>query len=188
MMEDIKLPEEFRRVFKKPFGEVFKGEGLKPAEEVKKRLDRERVIVVGDVTLKNILAVGIMPSLSIVDMKTKRKKGEGAFDITRLGFESDQADSLNVIKVKNPPGTISKSLWENIHEHIEKDGSIILVDGEEDLAVLPCILEADWNSVILYGQPDVGIIFVRVTEETKVDAGTILKMITAHCRGRDMPG
>ena len=185
-MEDIKLPEELRKVFKKPFGEVFKGSGLKPAEEIKKRLNGEKVIIVGDVTLKNILAVGIKPSLSIIDMKTKQK-AEKTFDETNLGVLmgperglKEYLDTSNVIKVKNPPGTISKDLWEKIHEHIEKDGSVILVDGEEDLAVLPCILEADWNCVILYGQPDVGIIFVRVTEEKKVDASTILKLIVGR--------
>ncbi len=177
-MEDIRLPEELRDVFKKPFGEVFEGSDLGPAEGIRKRLGGEKVIVVGDVTLKNVLAAGIMPGLSIVDMKTKRKKSEEPFDVANLGFKADQIDVSNVVKVKNPPGTISKDLWETIHEYIEKEeDSVILVDGEEDLAVLPCILEADWDSVVLYGQPDVGIIFVRVTEEKKVDASTILKLM-----------
>ncbi len=176
-MENIRLPEELRDVFKKPFGEVFEGSGLEPAEGVREKLGGEKVIVVGDVTLKNVLAAGIVPCLSIVDMKTKRKKSEEPFNVANLGFKADQVDVSNVVKVKNPSGTISKELWETIHEYIEKDGSVIFVDGEEDLAVLPCILEADWDSVVLYGQPDVGIIFVRVTEDKKVDASTILKLM-----------
>jgi hypothetical protein len=72
---------------------------------------------------------------------------------------------------------ISKDLWDKIHEGLEEEGSLILVKGEEDLAVLPCIIEADWDSVVLYGQPDEGIVYVKVTEEKKFDAGTIIKMM-----------
>jgi hypothetical protein len=164
-MKDLTISEEIRPLLKKPFGKVFKGKDLKPAEEIKKNLKGEKVIVVGDVTLKNILAVGIKPSLAIIDLKTKRK------------IKKNSVFKEKVAKVKNPPGMITKDLWDKIHESMGKKGSLIVVDGEEDLAVLPCIIEADWDSVVLYGQPDEGIVLVRVTEEKKFDAGTIIKMI-----------
>ncbi len=164
-MKDLTVSEEIRSLLKKPFGKVFKGKDLKPAEEIKRNLKGEKVIVVGDVTLKNILAVGIRPSLAVIDLKTKRE------------IKENSVFKEKVAKTKNPPGMITTDLWDKIHESMDKKGSLIVVDGEEDLAVLPCILEADWDSVVLYGQPDEGIVLVKVTEEKKFDAGTIIKMI-----------
>lgn len=167
-MKDLTISEEIRPLLKRPFGEVFSGEDLKPAEDIKKELKGEKVIVVGDVTLENILAVGIKPSLAIIDHKTKRK------------VKKNSAFKGKAVKVKNPPGMITANLWDKIHDAMEEKGSLIVVDGEEDMAVLPCILDADWDSVVLYGQPDEGIVLVRVTEEKKFDAGTIVKMIMDH--------
>lgn len=164
-MRDLRLPKELRPLLKKPFGDIFRGDGLKPAEDIKKVLKGEKVIVVGDKALKNLLAVGVKPSLAVVDLKTKRKIKE----TVKFG--------KRVMEVENPPGMISKDLWDKIHEGLEEEGSLILVKGEEDLAVLPCIIEADWDSVVLYGQPDEGIVYVKVTEEKKFDAGTIIKMM-----------
>ncbi len=164
-MKDLTVSKEIRPLLKKPFGKVYKGKDLKPAEEIKADLKGEKVIVVGDVTLKNILAVGIRPSLAIIDLKTKRN------------IKEDSVFKEKVVKAKNPPGMITKELWDEIHNSMDKKGALIVVDGEEDMAVLPCILEADWDSVVLYGQPDEGIVMVRVTEEKKFDTGTIIKMM-----------
>jgi uncharacterized protein (UPF0218 family) len=164
-MKDLTISKEIRPLLKKPFGTLIKGKGLKPAEYIKENLKGEKVIVVGDVTLKNILAVGIKPALAVIDLKTKRE------------IKKDSVFKKKTVKAKNPPGMITKELWDKIHESMDKHGSLVVVDGEEDLAVLPCILEADWDSIVLYGQPDEGIVMVKVTEEKKFDAGTIIKMI-----------
>jgi hypothetical protein len=165
-METIEVPENLRHLFKEPFGELFEGEGLEPAKRVKEILkDEKKIIAVGDITVKNLLEVGVRPALAIVDLKTKRETLE-AYD---LGGE--------VITANNPPGEISADLQEKIHEAITEEGMVIQVDGEEDLAVLPCILEADWDSVVLYGQPDKGMVMVRVTEESKMSAATIYRTL-----------
>lgn len=164
-MRDLVIPREFRSLFKKPFGQLFRGDGLEAARKVKKELRDERVIVVGDVTLRNMLALGVKPDLAILDLRTEREKQE------------KQTLEGRVVKVRNPAGTITEELWESVHEAVEKPGTTILVDGEEDLAVLPCILEADWDTVILYGQPGEGIVLVRVNEEKKLEAGMILKVL-----------
>ncbi len=163
-MQDIKLPEELRGIFKKPFGELFRGTGLAPAQEIKARLKNEKLIVVGDATLRNILAVGIKPNLAIVDLRTKRETCTAAL-------------SSNVLRVRNPAGMITRELWEKIGEALEKESAAILVEGEEDLAVLPAIIQADWESVVLYGQPDEGIVMVRATQEKKEEAVAILKLL-----------
>lgn len=168
MMRDLLIPKELRSIFKKPFGTLYAGNGLEAAEKVKEELKDEKLIIVGDVTLKNMLAVGVKPSLAIIDLKTKREIKE----VQELGG--------SVVEARNPAGMISKELWDRIHEAVEKPGTLILVDGEEDLAVLPCVIEADWDTVILYGQPDEGIVLVRVDEEKKLEAGMILKVLLSE--------
>lgn len=61
-----------------------------------------------------------------------------------------------------------------------KDGdTLIVVDGEEDLAVIPCVLFADEGDVVLYGQPDEGIVAVEVSEEKKMEIATLIKIMRA---------
>ena len=104
-MKDLTVSKEIRPLLKKPFGKVYKGKDLKPAEEIKADLKGEKVIVVGDVTLKNILAVGIRPSLAIIDLKTKRN------------IKEDSAFKEKTVKAKNPPGMITKELWDEIAKY-----------------------------------------------------------------------
>lgn len=165
-MKDLTLPPELRDFFKRPFGELLRGEGLQPAEAAKRLLKGERVVAIGDVTYRNLLAVGVRPSLAVIDLKTKRAQGA-----------EPPLGEGQVAKVANPPGMITEALWTGIKEGLLKDGSIVLVDGEEDLAVLPCILEAELDTVVLYGQPNEGIVFIRVTQEKKEDVASILKLI-----------
>ena len=69
------------------------------------------------------------------------------------------------MNVDNPPGTITDELWETIEKAkylaAEESNILIVVNGEEDLAVIPCVLMAPENTVILYGQPGEGIVVVE---------------------------
>jgi hypothetical protein len=169
-MKDLILPEEMREFFQRPFGEVIQGDGLIPAEEVKRRLrsrrEGERIIAIGDVTARNLRKVGVLPTLTIVDRKTKR------------GPEEDRSPREGrVLQARNPPGMITQDLWERIREGLKEEGTTILVEGEEDLAVLPAVLEAELDTLILYGQPDVGMVMLRVTQEKKEDAAALVKVL-----------
>jgi hypothetical protein len=167
-LRDLTIPRKFRLLFKKPFGKVIKGRGLKLAEEVKEMIKDEKVIAVGEIATRSVLKAGLHLDLAIVNFKTMKKLNK---DATWSGRKT--------IKAKNPAGVITKDLWDKIGSAIDKKGMAIVVEGEEDPAVLPCILEADWDSVILYGRPSEGIVFIKVTEEEKERASMILKFIGA---------
>jgi hypothetical protein len=49
-----------------------------------------------------------------------------------------------------------------IHDGVK---SLIFVEGEEDLMGFPAVLLAPEGSVMLYGQPDVGIVWVPVNKQ-----------------------
>jgi hypothetical protein len=50
----------------------------------------------------------------------------------------------------------------------------IIVDGEEDLLVIPVCIYAPENSVVMYGQPNEGLVIVHITPEIQAKVQKIL--------------
>ena len=50
----------------------------------------------------------------------------------------------------------------------------VLVDGEEDLAVIPLVIAAPDGAIVLYGQPRQGVVFRIVNSEAKYTARQFL--------------
>ena len=67
------------------------------------------------------------------------------------------------MKLVNSPGTISAASWEVIAEALRIGNSAVVVEGEEDLLVLVAVSVAPFLSLVVYGQPNVGIVLVRVS-------------------------
>ena len=61
------LPEENRRLFKEPFGELHQS-----IEEILPRLANQTVYAVGDVVTYNLQKNGITPAIAVVDGYTMR--------------------------------------------------------------------------------------------------------------------
>ena len=57
--------------------------------------------------------------------------------------------------------------------------SVLIVDGEEDLAVIPFVLASPLGWTILYGQPNEGVVELVVTSETKQ---TVLQLLGLFSR------
>ena len=91
------------------------------------------------------------------------------------------------MKTKNPPGTITKNLWNTIKEGFNLLKpliiiSLIVVNGEEDLAVIPCVVMAPHSSIIFYGQPGKGVVFCEV-DQIKEKAENLSKNLRRHNNG-----
>ncbi|MHC1564893.1 MAG: GTP-dependent dephospho-CoA kinase family protein [Candidatus Syntropharchaeales archaeon] len=160
------LPEELRSELKKPMGTLYRGNGIECIEMLAADFDlvSSRLIAVGDVVTHYILSFGVVPTLVIVDDRTKR--GEISSEI-RTG-----KGDFKEVEVENPAGVITEELDLAIKEAIEQDVPIRLwVDGEEDLAVFPVIKYAPLSSIVLYGQPDEGVVAVLVDESIKRKVG-----------------
>jgi hypothetical protein len=114
--------------------------------------------VVGDYTSKNILETGIDPDIVVLDYRVMR------MDVDPL----DHGDR-RVLKAKNPRGTVDSEAWPALEEAVTLNNkSAVIVEGEEDLLVLPLICLMPLGSVIVYGQPREGMVVIEVTEEMKV--------------------
>lgn len=157
------LKKESRGIFKEPFGKLY------PAlnEVDRDFLESHFIISIGDATTNNVLNADIIPKIGIIDNKIER-------EISKHQIEYN-AITLNV---DNPPGTITDELWETIEKAkylAEESNVLIVVNGEEDLAVIPCVLMAPENTVILYGQPGEGLVVVeadKIKDTAKKDAGS----------------
>ena len=57
----------------------------------------------------------------------------------------------------------------------DRENVTIVIDGEEDLLALPAILLAPLKSMVLYGQMDLGVVLVEVTEEMKEKVAGLVK-------------
>jgi uncharacterized protein (UPF0218 family) len=145
------LKEESRGIFKKPFGKLYPD----LCEVDRDFLENHFIISIGDATTNNILNADIIPKIGIIDNKIEREISKHQIEYNAI-----------TLKVDNPPGTITDELWETIKKanHLaaaEESNVLIVVNGEEDLAVIPCVLMAPENAVILYGQPGEGLVVVE---------------------------
>ena len=112
----------------------------------------------------------LIPNVSIIDKKTKRYEKIGP-SISSTG---------EIIPLKNPPAVIKKEAWQVLKKSFENTSPVkIVVEGEEDLLTLPAIILAPIDSVILYGQPDEGIVLVKVDEQIKNRALSIIREMEA---------
>ena len=150
----FRLDENLIGEFKAPLGKLY----VNFEDAVPMIKEASFLISVGDQTTKNLVDIDLIPDLGIIDNRIQRK--DHNYDIIR---------TENILDADNPAGTITENLWETIDEAIsltleDNENRIIVVKGEEDLAVLPCLLIAPEDAVILYGQPNEGLVFVNVFE------------------------
>ena len=150
----FKIDENSIDEFKRPLGKLY----VDFEDAIPMIKEASFLISVGDQTTKNLVDIDLIPDLGIIDNRIQRK--DHNYDIIR---------TENILNADNPAGTITENLWETIEKAIsltleDNENRIIVVEGEEDLAVLPCLLIAPEDAVILYGQPNEGLVFVNVCE------------------------
>ena len=158
----VALPEQLRGELKEPMGPVFSdpGELLAHVEG--------RLIAIGDIVTYHFERVGVSPDVAVVDGRTKR---EAVDDEVREVLNSN----IRRITVENPPGTLSANLLSGLVTALDSpERTVLSVDGEEDLAVLPAILAAEAGASVVYGQPNEGMVHVAVTPERKVEVADLL--------------
>ena len=62
----------------------------------------------------------------------------------------------------------NNSIKLDLSPHSNKNSTTLIeVSGEEDLLVMPCVMEAPIGSLIMYGQPKEGIVLITVDESKK---------------------
>jgi uncharacterized protein (UPF0218 family) len=156
------LPEEHRRLFKEPFGILYRS-----MDEVIPLIEGKDVYTVGDVVSHNLQKKGITPTVAVVDGYTMRSP------CNRMPAVHGEC-----IQVKNPAGTLTDELISALARAVRNPPSTIIVDGEEDLAVIPLVLTAHDGAIVLYGQPHKGVVLRTVDGEARKTAQQFLAHFT----------
>lgn len=154
----MKLPEQLRDELKIPLGRLLL-ENEATQENIKKYLAKNPfVITVGDRTTEKMIEFGMIPTLQIIDGQEKRLK---------RNIPSEHNVST-ILTCENPAAEITQSSIDTIKKAFTLPPPVrIKVIGEEDLLVIPVCIHAPENSVVMYGQPNEGLVIVEITPEIR---------------------
>jgi len=162
------LTTELRIFLKKPFGTLIEGspqETMKKLGEIIKEKNPPRIVSVGDIVSQNLHEHRINPQLTVIDYYSLRKK-----------IKTKQITVEKTVNVKNPQGKITNEAISAIKEALEANiHTHIIVDGEEDLLTLIAVLYAPEKSIVVYGQPQCGIVLVEASADKKEQVKKLLK-------------
>ena len=161
----MKLPDDLRDQLKNPLGNLIKNNDLNK-ENILKKISAEAIIItVGDRTTENMLQLGLKPQIQIIDCLEKRNKRIAPVD-----------DTVNTkLFCRNPPGEITEESIQVIKKAFSSEPPVrIVVDGEEDLLVVPVCISAPENSIVMYGQPSEGLVIIQITPEIRAKVQKIL--------------
>ncbi len=158
-----RVPEKNREFFKEPLGLDLKDSELKDLNT------KNKLITVGDVVSLTVRRHGISPDLTIYDGMTERREmTEFATLVKDEGWEE--------VVVKNDAGTITAELITAISNALNGKEEIIRVEGEEDLATIPCILLSPEGTNIIYGWPGKGMKLIVTDESIRMKAQNLMEM------------
>ena len=154
----MNLPESLREELKIPLGVLLPDQEANK-ENIQKFLTPDSYIIsVGDRTTEKLIDFGLVPSLQIIDNLEKRAKRESP----------KLQENTTELFVDNPPAKITLQSIDLIKNAFLSTSPVrIIVNGEEDLLVIPVCIYAPQNAVVFYGQPNEGLVIVKVTAEIR---------------------
>ncbi|WP_226039210.1 GTP-dependent dephospho-CoA kinase family protein [Natrinema sp. DC36] len=156
------LPDELRHELKEPMGPI-----ETDADRLLEAVDGP-LIAVGDVVTYHLLQAGHRPDVALVDGRTKRSAVDEEI--------REAVTSGASIEVRNPPAELSAPVIRALRRALATDDpTTILVDGEEDLVALPAIVAAPEGASVVYGQPDEGMVHVKVTDDHRTEMRDLLE-------------
>ena len=163
----MKLPDSLREQMKIPLG-ILLPESQTQKDEIQKYLsENSYIITVGDRTTEKMIDFDLIPSLQIIDGQEKREK--------RIPPKLENETELTV---DNPAAEITPQSISIIKKAFTMQSPVrILVNGEEDLLVLPVCIHAPDNAVVMYGQPHEGLVIVKITTEIRNKVQTLLDLM-----------
>jgi uncharacterized protein (UPF0218 family) len=154
----VKLPDSLRGKFKTPLG-ILLPESNADKKNIEKFLsEKPYIITVGDRTTEKMINFDLIPSLQIIDGLEKREKREPPSKLT----------PTTELTIDNPAAEITQKSIDVIKQAFTMKPPIrLIVNGEEDLLILPVCIYAPENAVAMYGQPNEGLVIVKITPEIR---------------------
>jgi uncharacterized protein (UPF0218 family) len=164
----VKLHDSLRDQFKNPLG-ILIPESQVNKSNIQKYLSKNPyLITVGDRTTEKMIDFGFIPSLQIIDNQEKRVKREPAKN--NHGYTE--------LVCNNPAAEITPQSIDIIKKAFNSKSPVrITIIGEEDLLVIPVCIHAPENSLVMYGQPNEGLVLVHITPEIRNKTQRLLDLM-----------
>ena len=154
----MKLPDSLREQLKIPLGDLLLEKDATKQNIIKYLSNNSFVITVGDRTTEKMIHFGLTPSVQIIDSQEKRIKRDPLKD-ENISTE---------LRCDNPAAEITEQSIDTIKKAFSLKPPVrIVVNGEEDLLVIPVCIHAPKDSVVMYGQPNEGLVLVQITPEIR---------------------
>lgn len=152
----VELPDSIRDELKEPAGPLYTDANTMLAAA------GEQLLTVGDVVTSHVLAAGGQPAVALVDERTERTAVDDSVADRIAGARFDRE-----LRVTNPSATLTAELLSALRTALDSEGTtLVVVDGEEDLATLPAVVAAPTGASVVYGQPGEGMVLVPVDGPT----------------------
>jgi Uncharacterized protein conserved in archaea len=160
---DRRVPDDKREFFKEPLGTDL-------VENDLSTLNKEQTLItVGDVVSLTVREHGLVPDVTIYDGMTERREMTEFADLVK-------SEGWKEVVVKNEAGTITAALFKAVKNALQGRKQIIRVEGEEDLATIPCILLSPKGTNIIYGWPGKGMMIIETNDEIIQKAQKLMEM------------
>ncbi|MFX0083352.1 MAG: DUF359 domain-containing protein [Candidatus Hodarchaeota archaeon] len=189
---NLKIPQNKRHLFTEPLDILIAGareETISQVENLFRDYLKSNITlnfyIVGDIVAKDFFSNSFLKSfikICVIDEKTQRNH-------FKINFEDFFED---VIEFQNQAGTIHKDCWELFKKVINsgKKTLIKITQGEEDLLILPLILEfpieQQKGHFAFYGQPPItdskfvipeGIVIVNIDKHIQKKVSKLISIM-----------
>ena len=165
------LSTNLRERLAKPFGEVMSFEKV----AVRLRANRPSLLIaVGDQIIVNLVSDKIVPDIAVYDNICQRKEvpREWKDTITRAALREGGS-----IRAPNMPGTINPRMEARVRDLLSIRAGWLEIEGEDDLCSLVVMAYAPIGALLLYGQPNAGVVWVEIDEKRQREASEMLREI-----------
>ncbi|HXZ89680.1 MAG TPA: GTP-dependent dephospho-CoA kinase family protein [Candidatus Dormibacteraeota bacterium] len=163
------LPERLRTTLRRPLGDLVQGSDIDLGQVLRNIIKAKKptkLILVGDSVSKQATRAGIAPDVMIIDNLEKRQRA------TACAHPHNR-----VIKAKNQAGKIEHNARLAVEQAIRGEADLVEIEGEEDLLAIIAVIAAPVGSLVVYGQPNEGVVLVRVSAQNKLKASRILEQM-----------
>lgn len=149
---------------KRPLGHLIENQEVN-RESLSREFGAGRLkVAVGDATTETLLSLGFTPDIEVVDGREMR-------EVRNLPASNYKTK----VRASNPAGCLTDESLRAVSEALDCEKPVrILVEGEEDLLTLPILALYPIGTVVVYGQPRSGLVFILVDEKVRGSAISIL--------------
>jgi hypothetical protein len=172
----VSIPPDILKELKKPLGKLILESDI-TEKKIRKEIvgNNRKIITVGDRSTERLISFEIFPNLAIIDGVERRQERRSSLADKLIALKAKDITRISCI---NPAGSITQEAITKIKFALSGERNFILqVVGEEDLLTLPVCYFAPSNSLVCYGQPQEGLVIIKVKNSMRRKAKELINSI-----------